>query len=164
MNNEKIQKLWDRQKVQDIVIRYAAGIDKRDWEAYRSCFADEVEIDFTSWIGGTPSVFPADRWVELVRRTLGGFTSTQHVSANQKVHIESNEAICVSDMQAEHFLPNDEMEHIYTIGGHYTNSLLRTSGGWKIRKCKLTVTWTSGDRRLFSLASDRFSGRGTEGD
>jgi len=161
---EKIQNLCDRQEVLETVIRYAAGIDKRDWEAYRSCFTDEVEIDFTSWIGGTPSVFPAGRWVALVRRTLGGFTSTQHVSANQKVHVESNEATCVSDMQAEHFLPNDEIEHIYTIGGHYTNSLVRTPGGWKIRKCELTVTWTSGDRRLFSLASDRFSRRGTERD
>ena len=32
----------DRQSLQDVMLRYAAGVDDRNFEIYRSCFADDV--------------------------------------------------------------------------------------------------------------------------
>jgi 3-phenylpropionate/cinnamic acid dioxygenase small subunit len=160
--NERLEILWDREAVRDVVIRYATGIDRRDWEMYRSCFTNEVEIDFTSWTGGSPNTFAVDQWVELVKRTLSGFISTQHTSTNHVITIERDKATCVSYMQAQHYFPNDEIEGTYTIGGYYTNNLERTSAGWKIKKCKLTVTWTTGNRKLFSLAYKRFGQKNTD--
>jgi hypothetical protein len=31
---------------------------------------------------------------------------------------------------------------MYTVGGTYTNTLVRTPEGWKISKLKLTLAWT----------------------
>ena len=39
----------DHQAVCETVYAYATGIDTRDWALYRSIFADEVTIDFTSY-------------------------------------------------------------------------------------------------------------------
>jgi hypothetical protein len=117
MDQGKIQILLDRMEISDTVIRYATGIDMRDWEAYRSCFTEEVEIDFSSFAGGGPERLSADRWVRRVRRIVEGFRSTQHISTNHVVRIRGDEATCVSYMVAQHYLPNDQGDNTCTLGG-----------------------------------------------
>jgi hypothetical protein len=58
-------------------------------------------------------------------------------------------------MQAQHYLPNDQGDNVYTLGGYYTNRLVRTPRGWRIWACRLTVTWATGNRYLFDLARAR---------
>jgi hypothetical protein len=43
-----------------------------------------------------------------------------------------------------------------TMFGYYTNRFVRTAAGWKIRECKLTLTWQTGNSGIFALASERF--------
>jgi len=157
MDEAKLQMLIDRAAISDTVIRYATGIDMRDWQTYRSCFTDEAEFDFTSWSGGQPMRLSADEWTEQVRRGLSGFKSTQHISTNHVVTVAGDQATCVSYMQAQHYLPTDTGGNCFTLGGYYTNTLVRTPQGWKICKCKLTVTWSDGNRGLFEEAARRFS-------
>ena len=38
MSDEALHMLLDRQAISDTVIRYATGIDMRDWEAYEAQF------------------------------------------------------------------------------------------------------------------------------
>jgi hypothetical protein len=40
-----------RQDVADVLVRYATGIDRRDWALLRSCFTDDCEADYGE-IGG----------------------------------------------------------------------------------------------------------------
>jgi hypothetical protein len=44
-------------------------------------------------------------------------------------------------MVALHYLMEGEKRQMMGLGGFYTNRLRRTSDGWKIETCKLTVTW-----------------------
>ena len=157
MSDEALHMLLDRQAISDTVIRYATGIDMRDWEAYRSCFTDEVDTDFTSFGGGEPQTMQADQWVAGVRAGLSGFEATQHISTNHVITLDGDSAICVSYMQAQHYLPNDEGDSSLTLGGYYTNSLVRTKDGWRIRRCHLKVTWTTGNRQIFELARARYA-------
>ena len=161
-----LQTLLDRQAISDTVLRYATGIDMRDWEAYRSCFTDEVEIDFTSWGGGEPQVMRADDWTAGVRAGLSGFQATQHISANHVITFAGggDEATCVSYMQAQHSLPNAEGDNTLTLGGYYTNTLVRGTDddGWRIRRCQLTVTWTTGNKHIFVLARERWAAQEAE--
>ena len=152
MNQAKLQLLMDRSEISDVVIRYATGIDMRDWQAYLSCFTDEVDIDFTSWSGGSPVHLTAKQWTKIVRRAISGFKSTQHISSNHVITVNGDEATCISYMQAQHYLPTEAGSNCFTLGGFYTNTLVRTSQGWKIKKCKLTVTWSDGNRGLFKEA------------
>ena len=155
--DDALQTLLDRQAISDTVIRYATGIDMRDWEAYRSCFTDEVDIDFTSWGGGEPQTMRGDDWAAGVRAGLSGFSATQHISTNHVITLDGDEATCVSYMQAQHYLPNAEGDNTLTLGGYYTNNLVRTDDGWRIRRCQLTVTWTTGNKHIFVLARERWA-------
>jgi hypothetical protein len=51
MDDGKLQLLLDRAEISDVQLRYATGLDSRDWPLFRSCFTDEVETDFTSVFG-----------------------------------------------------------------------------------------------------------------
>ena len=153
----RIQELLDRADISDVVIRYASGVDRRDWALYRSCFAEQVDVDFSSFNGSPPSTLPADHWVERVRAGLEGFDATQHISTNHTISFPGGdraEATCWSYVWAMHWLDGEG----YVIGGWYDNRLVRTDGGWRIRSCTGHALWTQGDRRVFQRAAARRAG------
>jgi hypothetical protein len=152
-----LETLIARAEISDVVNRYATGVDRRDWALYRSIFADEVELDFTSWSGGEPRRLSADGWVASVRDALSGFDATEHISSNHVHTIEGETATCVSYMVALHYLVQDEKRLMRVLGGFYTNRLRREAGAWKIHACTLTVTWQMGDRGLFQIAARRWA-------
>ncbi len=142
------QALLDRVELNEVMNRYAASIDLRDWARLRTVFADgEIEADFTSM--GVKQVFrgSAESWVDAVRRTLAGFDATQHFLANHSVELDADRAVDTRYMQARHQLA---AEH-YTIGGYYTSHMVRTPQGWRIARYTLTVTFSDGERRLMGV-------------
>ena len=36
----------DKQQIAEVLIRYATGIDSKDWPVLRSCFTDEIDVDY----------------------------------------------------------------------------------------------------------------------
>ena len=59
----------DRIAIQDVMSNYAAGVDERDLERYRRCFADDVVI-----VGfGEGITEGADQWVTDVIGKLEAF-------------------------------------------------------------------------------------------
>src|SRR5688572_31045075 len=109
--------LLDRGELDQVMNRYAASIDLRDWARLRTVFADgEIEADFTSMGVKQPFRGPADAWVELVRQTIVGFDATQHFFANHQAELDGDRALDTRYMQARHVLDDAH----YTIGGYYT--------------------------------------------
>ena len=158
MEDDKLQLLLDRAEISDVQLRYATGLDSRDWPLFRSCFTNEneIETDFTSVFGGDPRKVSADRWTEAARRSLSGLKATQHMITNHVITIAGDDATCIAYVQARHYLPNDSGDSMQTMFGYYTNRFVRTSAGWKIRACKLTLSWQTGNSNIFTLASARF--------
>ena len=104
-------------------------------------------------------------WAARVRATNGNFDTTQHLSTNHVVTFESpDRAICVSNMHAQHWFSADRLRELghpsdppdgprwCTLGGFYTNTVVRTAEGWRICRCQLDVTWSTGDLSVFELA------------
>jgi len=150
-----IDALIDRAEISDVVLRYATALDSRDWSLYRSIFTDPLTVDFSSWSGDPEVTLAVDEWVALVRQTLSGFDATHHLSSNHVIRLSGDAASCVSYMVARHYLVLDGERRMHSIGGHYTNRLVRGADGWKITHCTLTVTWEMGDRGLFDIAAER---------
>jgi hypothetical protein len=147
--------LLDRAELEELMNRYAAAIDRRDWGRLRTVFADgEIEADFTSM--GVKQIFrgPAERWVEAVRQTITGFDATQHFFANHSAEVHGDRALDTRYMQARHQL---DAEH-YTIGGYYTGRMVRTPHGWRVAAYTLTVTFGDGNRRLMGIAYRKATG------
>jgi hypothetical protein len=125
----------------------------RNWEAFRSLFADQVEFDYSS-IGEVAGTLQPEAIANTARQDLGGFQATQHVITNHTVEIQNNTATCYAHVRAMHFLPNDQGEPLLEMGGYYTAGLILTNSDWKIKSWKFTVLWSQGNLELFELAKN----------
>ena len=130
MSNE--QYLADRIALQDVMLKYAAGVDERDFDLYASCFMDNVEIlDF-----GESTINGRDNWVAFVKEALNAYGPTQHMLGPQFATINGDEAHCRTDVQALHYLKEPEGE-ILTLWATYETEMKRVNGGWKISRHRL---------------------------
>lgn len=59
--------------------RYATGTDSRDRALFRSCFAEEVEVDFSDGFGQPAVRVDADNWVKATATRMESSTATQHM-------------------------------------------------------------------------------------
>lgn len=150
----------DFMAVCDLKYRYAAGIDTRDWDLYRSIFTDTVDIDFSSYNGRPPATMEADEWVAGVQPLFTGLAATQHSMTNPRVDIEGDRATLRMYMQAEHVLDHDDPGAWFTIGGFYTDRAVRTRAGWRLTAVKLTVFWRRGRFDIMEQAVARSAGAG----
>jgi len=78
-----------RQAIADLVVRYATGIDTRDWHLLRSCFTDDCQVDYGDvgrWQGGDA----VTAWMRATHEPLG---HTLHRITNTAVRREG-EAVC----------------------------------------------------------------------
>ncbi|GAA3580326.1 nuclear transport factor 2 family protein [Kribbella ginsengisoli] len=145
--------LLDRAEIADVQLRYATGTDSRDWDLFRSCFTDEVEVDFSEGFGQPVVRLSADDWVKATAPRMESFQATQHMITNVVITFEDDDhATVVAYVRARHHLPNPTGSPDQTVYGHYTNKFVRTASGWRISTLKLTATWMTGNFGIFQSA------------
>jgi hypothetical protein len=146
----------DKLAVAECLYRYATGVDTRDWAMYRSVFADEIEVDFSSFgPGRPPATIAADDWVAGLKPLFGRLAATQHMMSNPLVELDGDSAEITMYVRAHHVLDPEDPESYYTIGGYYRNRLVREHGDWKLVRVNLNVTWRRGDPEIMEAASAR---------
>ena len=122
----------DRIAIQDVMSNYAAGVDERDLERYRRCFADDVVI-----VGfGEEITEGADQWVSDVIGKLEVFGATQHMLGPVYAEIAGDHADVRTDVQALHYMANDP-ETTLTLWATYVTEMKRIDGNWKISRHEL---------------------------
>jgi ketosteroid isomerase-like protein len=120
-------------EIRDVLDRYAAGIDRRDFELVRSCFAPEVRADYGrggSWTEREPFV----TWLDEIHRDVG---PTMHRITNHQVHVDGDTASTTSYFDA--LLQVEHQGHdLLHVVGTYTDELRRDGGGWRITSRRTT--------------------------
>ena len=127
----------DRFAAQDVIIQYAACIDDRDFETYRECFADDVELH---GFGAEP-IRGVNAWIDFVHKALSTFSATQHLLGPPQVKLAGDSAEMRTDLQAQHFL-REPKGRIFTLWGTYRTALSRTDRGWKMTRHELVTRAT----------------------
>jgi len=122
----------DRFAIQDVMARYAAGVDERDFDLYASVFHADVEV-----VGFSESAFQGrDAWVAHVREQLEKYSSTQHLLGPVYAEIDGDRARCRTDVQALHYLAGAE-DDILTLWATYRTEMRRDGDGWRIVRHEL---------------------------
>jgi hypothetical protein len=138
-DSEKLQLMFDRIQIGEVIHRYPVSIDARDWKLFRSIFTDEIQVYL-----GPPKdelkmrTVSADNFTEQVSQVISRFDVTQHFLTDYHVEVNDDAAVCVGYMQARHF---KQGQPTWDMGGYYTYRLLRVGDNWKIPQYSLTVTW-----------------------
>ena len=127
----------DRIAVQDVMLRYAAGVDDRDMDLYESCFADDVEV-----VGfGAEIIHGASAWRAYVEEALAKYGPTQHMLGPMLATIEGDHAKCRSDVQAWHTMLDPEGATL-TLWATYLTEMQRSPDGWLISRHELVARGT----------------------
>lgn len=126
------QYVADRIALMDVMLNYAKGVDERDLDLYRSCFADDVEV-----VGfGAETYHGGDEWTAYVIQALEQFGATQHMLGPQLATIDGDTAHCRTDVQALHYM-KDTPDTTLTLWATYETDMKRIDGTWKITRHEL---------------------------
>lgn len=118
--------------VSDVLVRYATGIDRRDWVLFGTCFTDDCVADYGE-IGTWRSV------AEITE-----FMRTTHEPCGHTMHRISNIALepVGDDVAARSYVDALIMMAGNRTGvralGYYDDRLVATDDGWRIAERRFT--------------------------
>jgi 3-phenylpropionate/cinnamic acid dioxygenase small subunit len=122
----------DRQDIFDLLVRYATGIDRRDWPLFRTVFTQDCELDYGA-IGTWNGLDAVAEFMEQVHAMAG---HTLHRLTNQAITVDGDKA------EARTYIDGLIMMADNTSGvnalGYYDDDIVRTADGWRIARRRYT--------------------------
>lgn len=146
----KLQLLWDKLAIDQLMLQFGRALDQHDWTAYRDCFADEIEVDFADLTGRPPVRVAADRWTDFARAALDPVRCL-HQYSNHLVHVQGDSATSVLYMEAKHFRATDRGGSENVQHGWYENDFARIDGRWRITRLRQRLAWVTGNEGVLDL-------------
>lgn len=131
-----VQWLRDRTEIEKLAFLYAKGNDI-DAKYYEQCMCDDVEV-----------VYPFGTWTGLEEHkrtrdaTIGvAFTFTQHVISNAIIDVNGDTGRGEYYVYAIHGLRTPKGVKIICSGVIYTQDVIRTAKGWRIKRHHCEHIW-----------------------
>jgi len=126
--------LTDEAAIEAVLVRYATGIDRRDWQLFRSCFTPDCRSDYGP-IGSWAGVEALTAWMEQAHVPFG---LTLHRMTNFAIAVDGDRAtsrcyVHVVLTFAEH--PDTAHESF----GFYDDTLVRDGTSWRIQERVFTT-------------------------
>lgn len=122
-----------RQDIAEVLVRYATGIDRRDWEAFRTCFTDDVLAEYegiATWNG-------VDEITDSMVSSHADMGHTMHRISNIAVTVDGDTAEARSYVDAI-LMSADGTSGLNPVG-FYEDRLVRTTDGWRIAHRRFTM-------------------------
>ena len=139
----------DTEQIADVLIRYATGIDSKDWPLLRSCWTDEIDVDYQQ-LGHFTS---PDALTDVMRQLHENMGPTYHRLSNFVINVEGDQATVRSYVHAVLMLQPDDDTNWVDALGHYDDVFVRTTDGWRINKrvSRTARTLAGGDSATAAL-------------
>ena len=122
----------DRQDISDVLIRYATGIDRRDWPLFRTVFTADCELDYGE-IGTWHGIDAVTAFMEQSHAMAG---HTMHRMSNQAIGVDGDRAVARTYVDGL-ILGPDNTSGVNAVG-FYDDDLVRTADGWRIARRRFT--------------------------
>jgi len=137
LSDRHFRQISDQLEITALLNRYARAVDGKDWELYRSVFADDAVIDYSSAgaIAGS-----RDEVADWLAQGFAAIPMSMHYITNVEI-LESTgdtarvRAMFYNPMQ----LPG--MTELSYCGGYYHHDMVRTPDGWKSRNLREENLW-----------------------
>jgi len=123
-----------RGDIADVLIRYATGIDRRDWARFRSCFTDDCDVDYGD-VGSWSSVDEITDWMTAVHEPCG---HTLHRITNIAIDA-TGEGLAAATSYVDAILMNKDTTGGIHAMGFYDDEFVRSDDGWRIARRRYTM-------------------------
>jgi hypothetical protein len=125
MDEGKLQYMLDRLEIQDVIHRYARGLDRHDDDVLRSVFHEDAWDNHGPWVG------PREEFVAWANGPCHQHTNAHlHQITTHNCEIDGDVAHTESYCQWVHRLKDEET--VTVGGGRYIDRLERRDGEWRI--------------------------------
>jgi 3-phenylpropionate/cinnamic acid dioxygenase small subunit len=121
-----LQALVDRAAIQDVLARYAHGVDRRDLALVAACFTADAAYE-GSLGSGTIAIA-----LDALRDRMPRYRATMHFLANQLIELRGDRASCETYALVYHRLEGDDEDEDFVVGVRYLDDLTRLPEGWRI--------------------------------
>jgi 3-phenylpropionate/cinnamic acid dioxygenase small subunit len=128
-----IRELLDRAAIQDVLLRYARGVDRKDLDLVAACFTPDA-----SYEGALASGTIADA-LACLRDAMARYDGTMHFVGNQLIEIDGDTARSETYAVAYHCLTGTS--EVFTVGVRYLDELVREGDEWHIRRRVVKTEW-----------------------
>ncbi|MFZ1176355.1 MAG: nuclear transport factor 2 family protein [Mycobacterium sp.] len=130
----------DRQDISELLVRYATGIDRRDWPLFRTVFTDDCELDYGE-IGAWNGVGAVTNFMEQAHAMAG---HTLHRLTNQAITVDGDKAAARTYVDALIMAGDNRAGGTGVNGiGFYDDEIVRTPDGWRIARRRFTAVRVS---------------------
>jgi hypothetical protein len=137
----QVQALSDRAEITELCDRYLMHLDKNrgndSW--FDSVFTEDVHLTFP--MGEYKGMAALAEFQEMARTT---FERTHHIGSNYSIRLDGDRARVRAHLTAVHVRRREEPDTHFDIGGHYEAEVVRTPGGWRIRRFTFDLVWHAG--------------------
>jgi SnoaL-like domain len=134
--DDAIAHLLDERAAKRVMLRYARGVDDRDWDQVRSCFAPEASVQGTGFSGAR------DEYLERLLPGVERYGVTMHTIGNQLVELDGDSARTETDLVARHFGDAEGRDEELVIGVRYLDRLRRDGDDWVIVHREVRRLWS----------------------
>ncbi|MGA7050365.1 MAG: nuclear transport factor 2 family protein [Mycobacterium sp.] len=121
-----------RLDISDLLVRYATGIDRRDWPLFRTVFTDDCEVDYGEigvWNG-------VDAVTDFMEQTHAMAGQTMHRLTNQAITVDGDKASARTYIDGV-IMFGDNQAGVNALG-FYDDEIVRTADGWRIARRRFT--------------------------
>lgn len=123
----------DRQDITEVLLRYATGIDRREWSLFHTVFTEDCELDYGD-IGAWQGI---DAVVGFMQQAHAAAGHTLHRLTNLVVSVDGDRAEARTYVDALIMLP-DNKSGVNGIG-YYDDLVVRTAAGWRVARRRFTT-------------------------
>ncbi len=141
----------DEAAIVKVLTRYATAIDRCDWPLFRSCWTDEVDLDY----GDVGRFTDPEELTKLFSQLHDPMGPTYHRLTNFVIAIDEagDTATARTYVHAVLMLTPDDGANWVEAVGHYDDELVRTDDGWRIhRRTTKTPRITTGGAEAAAAA------------
>ena len=145
--NPELQRLLDEAAIRRVMVRYAQGVDRRDFELTGTCFALNA---FASYPGSWEGTGRAEivKFLDIAKQ----YEATMHFIGNQTIEIVGDRAKAETYAIAYHRRAGGASD--FTIGVRYIDDLERQDGEWLITRHLPVRDWVREDAVVLPPTND----------
>jgi hypothetical protein len=131
-----VRRLADEADVATVMLNYARGLDRRQFDLVRACFAPGTHVEGTSFSG------PVETYLPTLLAGVETFPRTMHFIGNQTREVDGDTAHTETYVIAHHFADAAGEHEALIMGVRYHDDLERQPDGrWVITARHVDADW-----------------------
>jgi len=167
----RISALLDKQEIEEIILRYCRGIDRRDFDLVRACYHPDAQDHHGSFSGGV------EEYIAWVDKLTARYRWSMHLIANVLIDLASDRdlgeihgditpdtpdlAACETYGVSLHRSDDTKPYMNLATGFRYLDRFERREGAWKIAERTAIGEWSMKIPRevWWEIPEDQLSGK-----